>query len=59
MAEPELVPLKSVGERWSVSQSTLRRWSREGRIHLIRLPAGTLRMSEEELRRIERGQDAA
>lgn len=51
----KLLRLEPAAAELDVSIQTLRRWWREGRIELVRLPAGTLRMSDAELRRIARG----
>lgn len=55
----KLLRLDPAARELDVSVSTLRRWWREGRIRLVKLPAGTLRIPEEELRRLEDGQQEA
>ena len=55
----KLLRLEPAADELDISVTTLRRWWRDGRVRLVKLPAGTLRIPLEELRRIERGEDAA
>lgn len=50
-----LCPLEPAAQRLSVSAQTLRRWGREKRLTLIRLPGGTLRVRVADINRLVNG----
>lgn len=50
-----LLTLPEAASRLRVSVATLRRWGRVGRLQMVRLPGGTLRVQPGEIERIERG----
>ena len=49
-----LIRLPDAGRRWDVSPQTIRRWARQGRVRLVRLPSGALRIRLDEVERAER-----
>jgi len=44
-----LVPLPIAAQRLAITVQTLRRWHREGKVQLVRLPSGTLRFPSSRL----------
>ena len=44
--------LKEAKEQFQVSYTTIWRWARSGRIKVVRLPGGQLRVKDSEMRRI-------
>ena len=48
----EYLNLKELAHRWKVSDSTLRRWMREGRMTVVKIGTG-IRVSMNEVRRME------
>ncbi len=51
-----LLTLPEVAAECGVTVDTVRNWHRAGRITLVRLPGGSLRMTREELDRITSSQ---
>lgn len=47
-----LLSVRHAAQRLDIHPDTLRLWAREGRIALVRLPSGRLRVDERELDRI-------
>ena len=54
-AQVKLYKLAQVGEMLQVSIPTLRTWQHRGLLNVVRLPGGTLRVSEDEVARIMAG----
>ena len=44
--------LREVADSFGLDYSTLWRWSKEGRINVIKLPSGILRVKDSEVRRV-------
>lgn len=51
-----LSPLAPAAEQLAVSVQTLRRWGRERRLTLIRLPSGALRIRVADIERLVSGE---
>lgn len=50
----KLWSLQHVAESWGVSYGTLWRWKEEGRLPVVKLPGGALRVKDSEVQRILR-----
>ena len=48
-ADEQLLPLPVAAERLAISIQTLRRWHREGKVELVRLPSGSVRIAASRL----------
>ena len=44
--------LRDVAESFDMDYSTLWRWSKEGKINVLKLPSGVLRVKDSEVRRV-------
>lgn len=48
----QLYTLPQVAQMLQVSVPTLRAWQQRGRLNVVRLPGGTIRVHEDELKRL-------
>jgi excisionase family DNA binding protein len=55
---PTLLTATEVAEEFRLDPGTVRRWAREARIQVIRLPSGLLRFRREDVEAILAGQPA-
>jgi excisionase family DNA binding protein len=55
----KLYTIKEVAEIFSVDRMTIYRWVNEGKLIPVRLPSGTLRVSQIEVDRLSMPQDEA
>ena len=55
----KLWPLREIEEQFQVSYRTLWRWGRDGRMRVVRLPGGQLRVKDSEIQRILEGESVS
>ena len=49
-----LLKIEEVAKEFRVSQRTVKRWIKAGKISVVRLSAGTIRIEEEEVAKLKR-----